>query len=143
MCTTAHLLLRVGPQPGVVAHPFNPSNPEAGAGRTLSSRPVWFTQGIPTTDKVTQRNPFSKQRSQTVLTSWMRERDVGRRVPIGTATPTAVRIPAPQDYTDILKLASQLVQRTADLSFLLLKLSRTPLQTLLFQGTIPGTADPS
>jgi hypothetical protein len=33
---------KVGPKPGVVAHTFNPSTPEAG--RFLSSRPDWSTK---------------------------------------------------------------------------------------------------
>jgi hypothetical protein len=34
----------VSSQPGMVAHAFNPSTPEAEAGRFLSPRPAWSTK---------------------------------------------------------------------------------------------------
>jgi hypothetical protein len=34
-------------EPGVVAHAFNPSTPEAEAGGFLSSRPTWSTKRVP------------------------------------------------------------------------------------------------
>jgi hypothetical protein len=38
---TKYALLKVGSEPGMVAHAFNPSTWEAEAGRFLSSRPAW------------------------------------------------------------------------------------------------------
>jgi hypothetical protein len=36
--------VKIGVQPGVVAHAFNPSTREAEAGGFLSSRPAWSTK---------------------------------------------------------------------------------------------------
>jgi hypothetical protein len=39
--------IKIIPQPGMVAHTFNPSTREAEAGRFLSSRPAWSTKWVP------------------------------------------------------------------------------------------------
>jgi hypothetical protein len=38
---------KLGMQPGVVVHSFNPSTQKAEAGRFLSSRPAWSTKCVP------------------------------------------------------------------------------------------------
>jgi hypothetical protein len=47
---------RMKQMPGVVAHAFNPSTWEAEAGKFLSSRPAWSTEGVPGQPGLYQKN---------------------------------------------------------------------------------------
>jgi hypothetical protein len=45
----------------MVVHTFNPSTQEAGAGKSLSSRPAWSTKVSSRTARATQRKPVSEK----------------------------------------------------------------------------------
>ena len=45
----------------VVVHPFNPSTQEAEAGRSLSLRPAWSTEGLPVQPGLHRYTPFWRE----------------------------------------------------------------------------------
>jgi hypothetical protein len=49
----------------MVAHAFNPSTPEAEAGRYLSSRPAWSTKRVPGQPRLYRETLTRKKKKQT------------------------------------------------------------------------------